>query len=66
MTQRPNPDAEELLMPGEAAAIAGVTPRTIYRYGSDGRLTFVTLPSGHRRYHRESVEALITPLADSA
>lgn len=59
MTQRPTHDgADDLLLPGEAAAIAGVTPRTIHRYGSAGRITFVTLPSGHRRYHRGPVEAL--------
>ena len=49
----------ELLAPREAAAIAGVTPRTIHRYGTDGLIQFLTLPSGHRRYLRESVEALI-------
>lgn len=59
MTQRPNPAPGDLLTPGEAAAIAHVTPRTIYRYGSDGLLGFITLPSGHRRYVRKDVEALI-------
>lgn len=60
MTERPNQDSDDdLLTPREAAAIAGVTPRTVYRYGTDGRVTFVTLPSGHRRYHRGSVQALI-------
>jgi excisionase family DNA binding protein len=51
----------DLLTPAQAAALAGVTPRTIHRYGTDGRLTFVALPSGHRRYHRDSVEALLEP-----
>jgi predicted site-specific integrase-resolvase len=61
MTQRTIPPAADLLTPGQAAAIAGVTVRTIYRYGSAGRVTFVTLPSGHRRYHREAIEALFQP-----
>lgn len=59
MTQRPNPAPGDLVTPGEAAAIAHVTVRTIHRYGSDGRLAFITLPSGHRRYVREDVEALV-------
>lgn len=59
MTERPNRATDDLIKPSQAADIAGVTPRTIHRYGTDGRVTFVTLPSGHRRYHRESVEALL-------
>ena len=58
MTQRPNQDTGDLVTPGQAASIAGVTPRTIYRYGLAGLLGFITLPSGHRRYLREDVEAL--------
>lgn len=59
MTQRPKPAPGDLLTPGQAAALAHVTPRTIHRYGTAGRISFVTLPSGHRRYSREDVEALL-------
>lgn len=59
MTQRTKPAPPDLLSPREAAAIAGVTVRTMNRYADDGRVTFIRLPSGHRRYHRESVEALV-------
>ncbi len=63
MTQRPNTDAGDLLTPGQAAAIAHVTTRTIHRYGSAGLLGFIKLPSGHRRYVREDVEALLKDAA---
>lgn len=63
MPQRTIQTAPDYLTPGQAAAIAGVTTRTIYRYGTAGRITFVVLPTGHRRYHRESIEALVSPTA---
>lgn len=63
MTQRTTSPAPDYLTPGQAAALAHVTPRTIHRYGSAGRLTFVTLPSGHRRYVREDVERLLSRTA---
>ncbi len=59
MTQRTSPPASDYLTPGQAAALAHVTVRTIHRYGSRGLLRSITLPSGHRRYAREDVEALL-------
>jgi predicted site-specific integrase-resolvase len=59
MTPRPNQASPDLLTPGQAAAIAHVTTRTIHRYGTAGRLRYISLPSGHRRYVREDVEALL-------
>jgi DNA-binding transcriptional MerR regulator len=58
MTQRTTSPAADLLTPGQAAAIAGVTVRTLQRYATQGQIEFVVLPSGHRRYRRESIEAL--------
>lgn len=63
MTQRTTSPAPDYLTPGQAAAIAHVTVRTIHRYGTAGLLAFVTLPSGHRRYVREDVEALLATAA---
>jgi DNA-binding transcriptional MerR regulator len=63
MTQRTTPPAPDYLTPGQAAAIAHVTVRTIHRYGTSGLLAFVTLPSGHRRYVRDDVEALLNTAA---
>jgi DNA-binding transcriptional MerR regulator len=63
MTQGTTPPAPDYLTPGEAAAIAHVTVRTIHRYGTAGLLGFIKLPSGHRRYVREDVEALVSDAA---
>lgn len=60
MTQRTTTPAPDYLTPGQAAALAGVTTRTILRYASDGRLPSVELPTGHRRYRRADVEALLS------
>lgn len=63
MTQRPKTGPGDLLTPGEAAALVGVTPRTIHRYGTAGLIGFTRLPSGHRRYFREDVTALLPDAA---
>jgi DNA-binding transcriptional MerR regulator len=63
MTQRttsPAPDSPDTLRPGQAAKLLNVTVRTLHRYGDAGLITFDLLPTRHRRYHRESVEALLS------
>lgn len=58
-------EREELLPPGEAAKILGVTAGTLGRYARTGIVQFQTLPTGHRRYPRSAVEALRgTPAVD--
>lgn len=39
-----------LLDTNQAAKVAGVAPKTIRRWAIEGRLPYVTLPSGRRRY----------------
>lgn len=46
---------EPKLMPGDAARMLGVTPKTLAAMSD---LHPIILPSGHRRYHRAEVEAL--------
>lgn len=46
------------LTTGEAALTLGVSIDTVKRYLATGRLEGITLPSGHRRITRASVEAL--------
>jgi excisionase family DNA binding protein len=58
MTQRPEPDVETLLWTSEAAALAGISRRTLYRYEEQGFITSLRTPSGLRRYRRSDVEAL--------
>lgn len=48
--------------PRVAAALLGVTTRTIDRMAKRGDLHPVTLPSGHRRYLRSEIEALAKPV----
>ena len=62
-TTSPATDSPDTLRPGQAARILGVTPRTLLRYGDAGLITFEVLPKGHRRYHRSSVEALLSERA---
>ena len=50
----------DLLTMREAAALLAVSPWTIKRYGQIGYLHPVKLPSGHYRYLRSEVEAIIT------
>lgn len=57
-TKRNQIDAEELLTPGEAAAELGVAVRSLARIADRGDIGSVKLPSGHRRYRREDIEAL--------
>lgn len=57
--QTNSPAADEVpLKPGEAAALLGVTPKTMARLVARGDVRAVTLPSGHRRYSRADVEKL--------
>lgn len=48
-----------LLRPGEAAALMGITTKTLASIADAGHLTVVTLPSGHRRYWASEVRALV-------
>jgi predicted site-specific integrase-resolvase len=55
--QTPAPD---LISPGEAAGLLGVTTTTLANWAAVGTVECVRLPSGHRRYVRSSIEALAT------
>ena len=48
-------------MPGEAARLLHINVRTLARWAQEGRIAFVLLPSGHRRYRVEDVEAIRLP-----
>ena len=45
----------------KAAALLGVQPDTIRQYVEKGYLACRRLPSGHRRFQRSNVEALLSP-----
>ena len=49
----------DLLTPFEVAALFRVDIRTVARWVKQGRLKFVQLPSGHRRYRRKDIEQML-------
>ncbi|RAY11320.1 MerR family DNA-binding transcriptional regulator [Actinomadura craniellae] len=52
----PPPD---LLTPAEVAHMFRVDPKTVARWATEGRLSFVLTLGGHRRYPRPEVERLL-------
>ncbi|HSS09088.1 MAG TPA: helix-turn-helix domain-containing protein [Acidimicrobiales bacterium] len=56
------PRDDDLLTTAEVADLAGVSRTTVWRWAEDGILpTAVELPSGHRRFRRSDVDALLAP-----
>lgn len=49
---------EEYMRPEEAAAVLGVSAKTVSRWASEGRLPAIRTIGGHRRFRRDDVEAL--------
>lgn len=54
----PDQGMSERIAPGDAARILGVTTKTLAKMPT---LHPIILPSGHRRYLRGEVEALLEP-----
>ncbi len=48
----------EMVRPAEAARVLGVSPYTLSAWADRGLIRVVTLPTGHRRYFRQEIEAL--------
>lgn len=62
MTQVPEQEAgslPRLLTVGQVAEILNVDVTTISDWARNGKIAFVTLPSGQRRYRREDIEAIL-------
>jgi len=49
----------ELLTVPEVAKVARVTDETVHRWARDGKLPFIKMPSGLKRFRREDVEAIL-------
>jgi hypothetical protein len=56
MPNLPDQASSDKLMPGDAARMVGVTTKTLAAMKS---LHPIILPSGHRRYLRSEIEALM-------
>jgi excisionase family DNA binding protein len=65
VTNTETPD--ELLTPGQAAALIGITPDTLGDWARKGVLPFQRVrPGGHRRFRRSDVDALIKAAAEDS
>jgi excisionase family DNA binding protein len=49
---------DDFLLPGEAAQLLHVTPKTLARWASRNRIPSVLTVGGHHRFRRKDVEAL--------
>ena len=47
------------LTPGQVAALLHVSPKTVNRWADMGLIPCVTTLGGHRRFHRDSVQAVV-------
>jgi excisionase family DNA binding protein len=57
---------EQLLTPGEVAALFRVDPKTVTRWATAGRIGSIRTPGGHRRFRESEVRALLTELTNEA
>ncbi|MEI2697666.1 MAG: BldC family transcriptional regulator [Microthrixaceae bacterium] len=66
MPEVPTPDHDELLTPGEVAAMFRVTPKTVTRWAEAGKLPVVRTLGGHRRFPAAAVREVRAALDGSA
>lgn len=59
MTDRNNQNAVQLLTPGEAASLLGITTQHLARLADRGKLRAVRREGGNRRYLAADVEAIL-------
>lgn len=59
-------DSDPLLTPAEAAHALRVDTVTLGRWARGGRIESIELPSGHRRYRRSVVDAILAPIEGGA
>ncbi len=58
-TKHAVPQGDHLTV-GESAQLIGVSVDTLKRWEKAGRITSLRTPTGHRRFRRSDVEALLT------
>ena len=51
--------ADSLMTPDEVAELFRVDVQTVTRWARNGDIASVTLPSGHRRYRRSTIAAIL-------
>lgn len=50
---------EDFLKPSDVAKIFKVDPKTVTRWGQQGKLPCVRTPGGHHRYRRSDIEKFL-------
>jgi len=65
MSDNAHPE-EPYLRAAEAAALLHVSPQTVSRWASQGRLRHVVTLGGHRRFPRSEIQRLAATLAQGA
>lgn len=55
----------EFLTPGQVAKLFNVRPRTVTRWADTGKLPYIRIPSGHRRYPKNAVMELLQAQLDA-
>ena len=53
------PEERPYLTPGQVAALLHVSPKTVNRWADMGLIPCITTLGGHRRFHRDSVDAVV-------
>ena len=51
----------EYITTGEAAALLGVSPKTVARWANQGKLPHITTLGGHRRFPKQELARLTRP-----
>lgn len=51
-------DDEDILLPHEAAAVLGVTSKTLARWAAAGKVPCITTLGGHRRFRVADIEVV--------
>lgn len=57
---QPTDQDDDILTPREVTRLLGIGTRTLDNYVAEGRLRCQKLPSGHRRFRRGDVMALLS------
>ncbi|MHA6801440.1 BldC family transcriptional regulator [Bounagaea algeriensis] len=65
-TQQSQNGQEQLLTPGEVAAMFRVDPKTVTRWATAGRIGSIRTPGGHRRFRESEVRTLLAELTNDA
>ena len=63
--QQDTPPHAEWLLPRDVADVFGVSTDTVTRWANAGRLPVYVMPSGHRRYKRADIDAILAKQASA-